>query len=325
MDIYVYEDELSSSHLRPAKRGFANAVSKMKSGLSSAENARGYGGQMIFSGQLGDLRACLLELEELSSKLERYADMMDAPPAALIDADAKYKSVLSSGWERFLYGVSGVFGFFSTGSVSGKTGSGVDLKKTVESNAIKGKDDLIDDYRDAVGSGSVTSKSNQTMYSSKTTKTVSILPGSDFTVTRYRDYKELSYSETSGDSFYDASAGLGIHGEHYEIESNDGTAITVDTNALDFNLNGSIDPAKGNAYINAGAEYNVVKATVKDTETAYYKASVAFQAGVGAHANAGFHDGKFTVDVSVTYGIGGTVKLEFNYREAWQHIRSVLS
>lgn len=325
MDIYVYKDELSSSQLRPAKNDLSDAVSKMNSALSSAASAYGYEGRMIFSGQIGELRSCLSELTELSGKLEQYANMMDTAPNALIEADAKFKSVLSSGWERFLYGVSGVFGLFSTGSVSGKTGSQFDIDKTIESNAKKGKDDIVNDYRDRYGSDPDATKSKQVAYSSKATKTVSVLPGSNYTITRYRDYKELSYSESSGDGFYEASSGLSIHGEHYEIESNDGTSITVDTNALDLNLNGSLDPAKGNAYVNLGAEYDLAKATVMDAESTYHKASVSFQAGIGGHANAGFHDGKFTVDVSAAVGVGASVKLEFNYLETWKHIRSALS
>lgn len=325
MDIFVYKDELSSSQLRPARRALSDAVSKMNAALSSAAGAYGYEGRMIFGGQIGELRSCLAELNDLSSKLEQYANMMDAAPTALIEADAQFNSSLSNGWERFLYGISGALGLFSTGSVSGKTGSKLDLAKTVESNAKKGKDDIVNDYRDRYGSDPDSTKSKQVVYGSKTTKTVSVLPGSNYTVTRYRDYKEFAYSESSGDGFYEASSGLSIHGEHYEIESNDGTSITIDTNAMDFNLNGSLDPAKGNAYVNLGAEYDLAKATVMDAESTYHKASLSFQAGIGGHANAGFHDGKFTVDVSAAVGVGASVKLEFNYLETWKHIRSVFS
>ena len=325
MDIYVYKDELSSSQLRPAKRDLSDAISKMSSALSSAENAYGYEGRLIFEGQIGDLRSCLSELTELTSKLEQYATMMDAAPSALIEADAQFNNVLSSGWDRFMYGVTSIFGLFSTGSVRGKTGSTFDIDNAVESNVKKWKDDIVNDYRNRYGIDSDLTKNKQIIYSSKTTKTVSILPGSSYTITRYRDYKELSCSESSGDSFYDVSSGLSIHGEHYEIESNDGTSITVDTNALDFNLNGSIDPAKGNAYVNLGAEYNLAKATVMDVESTYHKASVSFQAGVGGHIDAGFHDGKFTVDVGAALGIGASVKLEFNYLKTWKHIRSMFS
>ncbi len=325
MDIFVYKDELSSSQLRPAKNAATNAVSTMNSALSSASGTYGYEGRMVFGGQIGELRSCLAEMIELSEKMEQYATLLDAAPSALIDADAKFNSVLSNGWQRFLYGISGVLGLFSTGSVSGKTGSQFDVDKTVQSNAKKAENDIVDDYRSRYGSEANTNVGKQVVYSSKTTKTVSVLPGSNFTVTRYRDYKVLSYSETSGDGFYEASSGLGIHGEHYEIESNDGTSISVDTNALELNLNGAFDPAKGNAYVNAGAEYDVAKATIMDAESTYHQASLSVQAGVGGHINVGFHDGKFTADVSAALGIGASVKLEFNYLETWQHMRSVFS
>ena len=325
MDIFVYKDELSSSQLRSAQRAMEDAESKLRTALSAASDTYGYEGRMIFGNQIGELRACLTEAAELSGKLEKYMALLDSAPAALIETDAKFNSTLSSGWERFLYGISGVLGLFSTGSVSGKTGSELDVCKTVESNAKSAKNDLVDDYRDKYGSEGKTSGDKMVVYSSKTTKTVSVFPDSSYQVTRYRDYKELSYSQETGDDFYNADSGLRMRGEHYEIESNDGTTITVDTNALDLNLKGSFDPAKGNAYVNAGAEYDLVKANVIDTESKYHSASMSFQAGIGAHANVGFHDGKFTVDVSAALGVGASVKLEFNYRETWMHLRSIFS
>lgn len=323
MDIFVYKDELSSARFRPTKSAIKDAISAMKLAASVSESSFGYEGRAIFAAQISEIQSCLSALNVLSDKLEQYALLTDAAPSAIIDADAKFRNVLSSGWDRLMYGISSGFGLFSTGEVSGKTGSPLEVDKTVEKKAQKAESEFIDNYRENNGIVTEERGGKYSTYSSKKTETVSILPGSTYTVTRYRDYKELSYSESLGDGFYEASAGLGIHGEHYEIEAEDGTAISIDTNALDFNLNGSLDPAKGNAYVNAGAEYNLVKANLVDAESIYHSASLSGQVGVGGHINAGIHGGKVTVDVSVAVGIGLNVKLEFNYLETWKHIRSV--
>ena len=34
--------------------------------------------------------------------------------------------------------------------------------------------------------------------------------------------------------------------------------------------------------------------------------------GIGAHANVGFHDGKLSVDIGATLGVGGSVKLDID-------------
>lgn len=325
MDIFVYKGELSSSRLRPAQNSISDAVDKMNAAVSSAAGAYGYEGRTIFSGQSSELNSCLSELGSLAEKLDKYAAMFDTAPEALIEADEKFGNVLSNGWQRVLYSVSNLFGLFSTGTVTGSTDSGFDADKTVQKNANKGKDDIVDDYRKTYGSKEETVGDKKVVYSSKTTKTVSVLPGSSYKVTRYTDYKELSYSGTTGDSYYSANGELKIHGEHYEIESNDGTVIKADTNALDLGLDGSFDPAKGNAYVKAGAEYDLVKLTAMEAESDYHKASVSAQVGVGGHVNIGFHDGKFTADASAALGIGVSIKLEFNYRETWRHIRSVFA
>ncbi len=41
---------------------------------------------------------------------------------------------------------------------------------------------------------------------------------------------------------------------------------------------------------------------------AYIKASV--NVGIGIHAEAGYKDGKFSLDIGASFGIGGSVKLE---------------
>lgn len=322
-EIFVYKDELSPSQLSQAKSAIARAESKMRSAVSQAEASYGYQGRLIFRGELGMLRTCMIETSRLLEQLEEYTVLLDTAPQALIEADAEFQDI-ASGWEKLGYGISGVFSIFSSFVLKGSTSSGIDFGKTIESNADKAVSDMAKKEKELRGIHDRTSYETQIMYGSKNAKTVSILPGTSYRVTKYTDYKKLNYSRTTGgiDGF---SSEISIQGQHVEIESNDGTSVTIDTNAIYSKFRGELDVVEGNAYMNAGVEYDVVKVNLVDNEMEYVNVGMSGQIGVGAKMNVGFHDGKFTADASVALGVGVEVKLEFDYQKTWNYIRDVIN
>ena len=214
-------------------------------------------------------------------------------------------------------------GVLKEGTFKAKSGSAIKAEKTLESEAVKVKDNLVDKYREMDGNSGKKTTNKSVVYGSKKTKLISgILPGNSYQVTTYHDYKTATASNTKGRDFFDADAGLTIQGQHIEVESNDNTKITIDTNAVYGNMKGSLDPLKGNAYVSAGAEYDAVKINLVDTEDRCINTGLSVQAGVGAKINAGFHDGKFTADASASLLLGVEVKLEVDYQKIWHNFKT---
>ena len=319
MGISVNSDELSSSQIRRARNKLGKAEGHLKKVSSRAGTTYGYEGRQIFYSQLAEIQACYSAISELSNKLDKYSAIMDTGPDALIDIDRATKNDISTGWERTLYTIGGFFGLFSSGSISAKTGSVVDVGKIADKAGKDAYDKRVDADR---GLGNTTGD-KQITYSSKSHKIVNgIFPDSHYNVTTYNDYREIYYSETEGDNFYNTSGGVNITGQHIEIEAMDGTEIALDLNEIDVGLSGDFDLEKGNAYVKSGLEYNLVEAEIINHEGEVVSGGLEVNVGVGAHADVGFHDGKLTVDAGFSAIFGISVKIEIDYEEGWNKLRS---
>lgn len=320
MEVYVNANELSSSQLRKTCRQIEKAQKKISSVQAKASGAYGYGGRLIFANQLSEIKACCSEIKEIETKLEKYANLLDTAPDALIDVDAKAKKTLVSSWEKIGFGVGSFLGVLPNGVVKASSGDVVEVSKILESNDEAIYNHVIDSGRDIKNSSS----DEKIVYGSKNHKIVSgILPGNSYEVTTYTDYKRFYASERSGDDFYKSSLGLSMQAQHFDIISNDGTEIAVDVNSLNADLDGEFDLAKGNAYAKAGLEYDLVKADLVDYESEVFGVGVTAKAGVGAHANVGIHSGKFTVDVGAAFIGGVSIKLEVDYKAGWNKVQSI--
>lgn len=180
------------------------------------------------------------------------------------------------------------------------------------------KDTVVDSYRKNHKKDGVKEECERSIYSSVDSGTVSIL-GVDFRYDKYVDYIKGSIETVDGDGFYTADAEIAKDGQHINFEATDGSGLSGDItlNGLKLYGDGELDLAKGNAYINAGADYTVVSATI-GSETNLGGFSLTGEVGAGAHLDAGIHDGKITVDVGAALGVGAGVKFEINYEEIWK-------
>ena len=184
---------------------------------------------------------------------------------------------------------------------------------------------VVDNSRESGGQPGNSKGIDSATWSTEKSGSQTILDA-NFKYTKYTDYTTLSALETKGDDFYSFNTGLKREGTHINYNDWDDPAIngSITLNGVSAYADASIDPLKGSAYVKAGADYSIVKASI-GAERKYGSFSLSGEVGAGAHLDAGIHNGKITVDASAAAVFGAGVKFEINYGQFLSDLRNGFS
>lgn len=308
----------------------------------------------VFDGTIDELHIYQQRVHQKEETLRTLAQRMEAAVQELAETDQSFRGKLSgeSGkttWERITgtvrsvgqtasaAGVSligAINGLFSSDdAVAGATPieaseretkilltSNGDFADEAKKNLKKAYDDIVDDYREDHGLMGKTDENSYVTYTTITHGSRNVL-GTMFVYDKYTDYVVLDGQETQGDSFYNASGKFNMKGTYCPFQSTDGSALSGDItlNGMSAYSNADFDLAKGNAYVKAGVDYTVASGTIVMGDE-NLNISLTGEVGAGGHLNAGIHDGKLTVDVSVALGLGVGASFELDFKGAWDEI-----
>ena len=127
---------------------------------------------------------------------------------------------------------------------------------------------------------------------------------------------------SSGDGYDQASAGMSKTNMEYVITEGSGSALDIKLNTLDMHGVAELNPREGSVFASGGFEYDLAAAELVtgNIDSDGYSLGVGVKAGVGGTFDVGIHNGVFKCDVGASLGVGANVKIEINYKQAWNDL-----